>query len=75
MQYISIDYKNDFYMFTFSNVQIYREDAYICSGKSSPMKEKNNPREQYMYLYNPFLPSVWSTVGTEYVQTQTLRFS
>ena len=31
MQYISTDYENYFYMFTFSNVQFYREDAYICS--------------------------------------------
>lgn len=39
MQYTSIDNKM-FYMFTFSNIQLFREDAYICSDESSPMKEK-----------------------------------
>jgi len=37
------------------------------------MKEKNSPKEQYIYPHNPFLASVWSTVDTESVHTQSPR--
>lgn len=57
--------KNYFGMFTFLDVQIYREDAHISSDKSSSMDEKKNPKEEFTCLYSPDLPLVWSTVSIE----------